>query len=65
MLSVLASSLANLKFLSLEYLLHSFILSMNNSLLTTPLSRPSHIVVVWDCKNRIFILHSTVVTYFF
>ena len=38
MLSVLASSLANLKFLSLEYLLHSFILSMNFPLLTTPLS---------------------------
>ena len=65
MLSVLASSLANLKFLSLEYLLHSFILSMNNSLLTTPLSRPSHIVVVWDCKNRIFPLHTSHPTHFF
>ncbi len=65
MLSVLASSLANLKFLSLEYLLHSFILSMNIPLLTTPLSCPSRIVVVWDCKNRIFPLHTSHVAHFF
>ena len=65
MLSVLASSLANLKFLSLEYLLHSFILSMNIPLLTTPSLRSPHIVVVWDCKNSIFPLHASHATHFF
>ena len=65
MLSVLASSLANLKFLSLEYLLHSFILSMNIPLLTTPSLRSSHIVVVWECKNRFFCIHYNTVAHFF
>jgi hypothetical protein len=38
---------------------------MNIPLLTTPLFRPSHIVVVWDCKNSIFPLHASHSTHFF
>ena len=38
---------------------------MNIPLLTTPLFRPSHIVVVWDCKNSIFPLHASHTTHFF
>ena len=38
---------------------------MNIPLLTTPLFRPSHIVVVWDCKNSIFPLHASHATHFF
>ena len=49
----------------LEYLLHSSILSMNISLLTTPSLVPSRIVVVWDCKNRIFPLYAAHPTNFF
>ena len=49
----------------LEYLLHSSILSMNISLLTTPSLVPSRIVVVWDCKNRIFPLHTSTASHFF
>ena len=49
----------------LEYLLHSSILSMNISLLTTPSLVPSRIVVVWDCKNRFFCIHSNTLANFF
>ena len=64
-LSVLASSLANLKFLFLSicYILPFF--SMNIPLLTTPSLVPSRIVVVWDCKNRFFCIHSNTLANFF
>ena len=38
---------------------------MNISLLTTPSLVPSRIVVVWDCKNRIFPLYAAHPTNFF
>ena len=38
---------------------------MNIPLLTTPLFRSSHIVVVWDCKNRFFCIHCNTLAHFF
>ena len=64
-LSVLTSSLANLKFLFLSicYILSFF--SMNIPLLTTPSFRSPHVVVVWECKNSFFCIPNNTVGYFF
>ena len=49
----------------LEYLLHSFILSMNIPLLTTPSFRSPHVVVVWECKNSFFCIPRNTLAHFF
>jgi hypothetical protein len=63
-LSVLASSLANLKILT--WVFATFFHSFNEHFpVDNPSLRPSHIVVVWDCKNSIFPLHTSHPTHFF
>ena len=55
--------ISNSSLLSICYIPSFF--SMNIPLLTTPSLVPSRIVVVWDCKNRIFPLHTSTLAHFF